>query len=481
MKLQTRRALLRNFLWLCLLAQLTPTSSFGQVSSRAVRSPTALDRYVQAPDPTYEYKLIDTARAEGRTDYLLEMTSQTWRKPTEVDRPLWKHWLRVTVPDGVTHSTALLYITGGSNANRRPNPDAALIDMATTTKSVVAELRMVPNQPLTFADDKRPRVEDEMIAYTWDKYLRTGDDTWPARLPMTKSAVRAMDTVTAFCGSREGGGISVERFVVAGASKRGWTTWTTAAVDSRVVAVVPLVIDLLNIEKSFEHHYRVYGFWAPAIKDYEELGIMDWTGTKQYRALMNIVEPYSYRDRLTMPKLMINATGDQFFLPDSSQFYFDDLKGEKYLRYVPNADHSLKNSDARESMLAFYDAVLRGVRRPEFSWQFERDGGIRVKTVDRPTEVKLWQATNPERRDFRLEKIGPAFKSTTLADRNGVYEARIAKPAKGWTAFFVELTFPSGGKHPFKFTTGVRVLPDKLPFKAYRPNRKNLPRPPRAS
>src|SRR5439155_1099241 len=82
------------------------------------------------------------------------------------------------------------------------------------------------------------------------------------RLPMTKSVVRAMDTVTAFCRSAAGGGIDVDRFVIGGASKRGWTAWTAAAVDQRVVAVAPVVIDLLNVEKSFEHHYRAYGFWA---------------------------------------------------------------------------------------------------------------------------------------------------------------------------------------------------------------------------
>ena len=108
-----------------------------------------------------------------------------------------------------------------------------LANIAVATHSVVAELRMVPNQPLTFSDDGKPRVEDEMIAYTWDKFLRTGDESWPARLPMTKAAVRAMDTVTAYAAGLPAK-VKVDRFVVSGASKRGWTTWTTAAVDDRV-------------------------------------------------------------------------------------------------------------------------------------------------------------------------------------------------------------------------------------------------------
>ena len=43
--------------------------------------------------------------------------------------------------------------------------------------------------------------------------------------------------------------------------------------------------------------------------------------------------------------------------------------------------------------------------------------------------------------------------------------ARVPKPAKGWTAFFVEMTFPAGGKYPLKFTTEVQVIPDVLPYR----------------
>ena len=317
---------------------------------------TAIDRYVAMPDPNYRYELIDTIPGEACTGYVLEMTSQQWRRAAEIDRPFWTHWLTIIEPREVKTRTGVLVISGGSNRSKAPgriNPLAALL--AAITGSVVSELRMVPNQPLTFAGETRQRTEDAIIAYSWDKFLTTGDDTWPLRLPMTKSAVRAMDTITTFCGSPQGGSLTVDRFVIAGASKRGWTAWTTAAVDKRVAAVVPVVIDLLNIEPSFDHHYRAYGNWAPALHEYEEMGIMERAHTPQFHALMQIEDPYSYRDRVTMPKFIVNSTGDEFSLPDSSQFYFDGLMGEKYLRYVPNTDHSLRDNaiDTGESALAF--------------------------------------------------------------------------------------------------------------------------------
>jgi len=430
----------------------------------AASKETALDRYVHAPDSSYKWELVSTIPGDGYKAYVLDLTSQTWKPPVEPDRTVWKHWLTIVVPTKVEYTTGFLYITGGNNKSSAPDKaDQMIIDLATTTNSVVAQLNMVPNQPLNFPDAKQKDLtEDAFIAYTWDKFLRTGNDIWPARLPMTKSAVRAMDAVTEFMKSDAGGKLPVTTFMVAGGSKRGWTTWTTAAVDKRVVAIAPMVIDLLNNEKSFEHHYMAYGFYSPAVKDYENLDIMP-----QMKALMKIVEPYEYRDRLTMPKYIINASGDQYFLPDSSRFYFDDLKGEKYLRYVENTDHSLKNSDAREGLIAFYDAFLKKQARPKFFWKFEDDGSIKVTTVTKPTEVKLWQATNPEKRDFRLMAIGPAYKSTVLTERkDGIYVGNVPKPEKGYTAYFIELTYANGTKYAMKFSTAVRVNPDTLPFPA---------------
>jgi PhoPQ-activated pathogenicity-related protein len=429
---------------------------------------TALDRYVHAVDTNYSFRVANTIKGDGYTTYMIDMISQSWLTTNEVDRPLWQHWITLVKPDQVTSSTAMLMIGGGANRTNVPTKaDMNLVLLASTTKTVVAELRNVPNQPLIFAGEKKGRTEDSLIAYTWDKFLRTGDEKWPARLPMTKAAVRAMDTVTAFCASEEGGKVKVDKFFVAGASKRGWTTWTTAAVDNRVIAIAPIVIDLLNIRPSFHHHFEVYGFYAPAVRDYTQAGIMDWDGTPEYSALMKIEEPYEYRQRLTLPKFLINASGDQFFVPDSAQFYFKDLPGVKYLRYVPNADHSLRNSDALMSLLAYYSSVVTGAKLPQFAWTLEADGSIQVKAQDKPSSVKLWQASNPEARDFRLETIHQAWKSMDIQGDDGVYVAKVPKPEKGWTAFFAELTYESG----LKFTTQVRVVPEAAPFKYQQPTR----------
>jgi len=97
--------------------------------------------------------------------------------------------------------------------------------------------------------------------------------------------------------------------------------------------------------------------------------------------------------------------------------------------------------------------------------RIEPDRLIVVKTETRPIAAALWQAINPNARDFRLEAIGPAYRRSTLEENGeGIFAVRAPEPARGWAAYFVELTFPSGGSFPFTFTTGVRVTPDTLPF-----------------
>ena len=101
------------------------------------------------------------------------MISQKWRSEKDVDHPLWHHWLTIIVPDKVNKTTGFLYLTGGSiDAAPPEQPDALVVSIATTTNTIAAELRGIPNEPLLFTGENKPRTEDGAIVYTWDKFMR---------------------------------------------------------------------------------------------------------------------------------------------------------------------------------------------------------------------------------------------------------------------------------------------------------------------
>lgn len=432
--------------------------------------------YLSEADPAYHYELEKTIADENYTAYIIRMVSQNWLTKEIVDETEWWHWLTIVVPDSIDHSTGLLWIGGGEK--RDPVPDSVnpiVLNAALQTNSITADLHNIPFQPITFLNDERldARVEDEIIAYAWRKFLEGGakdeDAEWLPRFPMTAAAMRAMDTVTDFI-QKEQNRI-VDQFVVSGASKRGWTTWTTGIFDDRVIAIAPVVIDLLNLKPSFRHHWRAYGEWSPAIEEYEDENIMQWQYSEEYDRMLELIDPYSYPDSLDMPKYIINAASDEFFLPDSWQFYWDDLPSPKYLRYVPNAGHSLEETDAPQSLIAFYNYTINNMQIPDFSWQADTTGFQLSFDPDHlPDQLLLWNAHNPEGRDFRLYVIDRIWLARNIdIPEDGNLFVEIESPEEGFTAWFVEATYNADSDIPFKQTTGVVVTPDRHPFEPFIP------------
>ncbi|MCY3841185.1 MAG: PhoPQ-activated protein PqaA family protein, partial [Gammaproteobacteria bacterium] len=274
-----------------LIAGLAVSTTAAELSPR-----TALDDYIDRDDDSHAWQIAATQEVEGTRIVVVDMVSQHWLTDAEVDRTEWRHWLRLSIPPEVSTDVGFLYITGGQNTDTVPEVlDPGMIAIANATGSVVAELGMVPNQPLVFDGDGVPRGEDDLIAYNWAQSL-TGDG--PSRLAldaMTKSAVRAMDTVTAVMARPEWGERRIERFVVSGGSKRGWTTWLVGAVDDRVAAIVPIVFDALNSEASMRHHFAAYGYFSQTVGDYVRHGILPRLGEPAVNKLMRTVDPYRYR------------------------------------------------------------------------------------------------------------------------------------------------------------------------------------------
>ncbi|WP_339922187.1 PhoPQ-activated pathogenicity-related family protein [uncultured Cyclobacterium sp.] len=445
-----------------------------QAEETKVRGFDLLKAYVEKDQDVYNYELAFESKGDGYSYYVLKVISQNWLTEKEVTETTWWHWVSFVVPDELKHNTSLLVISGGSKNTTVPEkPDDMILQAALATGSTAIKVHNIPFQPVQFVGDTLGlRTEDGLIAYGWREFMENGakdeDAIWLARFPMTKAVVSAMDAVVDY--SKTNLDLSLEKYVVAGASKRGWTTWTTAAVDDRVIGMIPIVIDMLNLTPSFKHHWQTYGFWSPAVNDYSHEGIFDWMDSKEFNRLVEIVEPYQFLEEYkNIPKLLINGSGDQFFLPDSWRYYWNDLPGESHLAYIPNAGHGLRDSDAAQILLGFYSYIINNVKRPSYSWEV-KDDAIQIKTDinNPPVAVKLWSATNETTRDFRIDVLGPQWKATNIPfEADGEYTIPIKAPSKGWSGHYVELTY--AGEAPLKFTTGIKVLPDTYAHEQYVP------------
>jgi PhoPQ-activated pathogenicity-related protein len=194
---------------------------------------------------------------------------------------------------------------------------------------------------------------------------------------------------------------------------------------------------------------------------------MEWMGSKEFNRMLTIVEPYNYVDQLSLPKFLINATGDEFFATDSWQFYWNELKGEKHLQYIPNTSHGLKNTEGEydlKSLTAFYKATISNADIPKYDWHVSNDS-IYLQIDHDNYIVKQWEAINEKTRDFRVDTIDRVWVSKQLQPSNdGSYAVKITQPETGYKAGLLEITFNPDSDIPYIFTTGTVVSPNTFPF-----------------
>ena len=420
----------------------------------AITNSNILAEYVARKDPDFGWFERSAGRI-GRTHYVeLSLVSQEWRGIT------WKHQLYVVKPStlnpAATH--AMLVIAGRSWKDEYDLPSTKIplsksapvyAELAERLGTPIAILLQVPFQPLF--DNL---TEDWLIAYTFDEYLKTGDSDWPLLLPMVKSCVRAMDAVQGYTKTKWG--MNLETFTVTGASKRGWTTWLTGAVDPRATAIAPMVIDVLNMAPQMKHARATWGSFSEKVEPYTKRGLLNRLDTEGGRRLLAIVDPYSYRHKLTQPKLIINGTNDDYWVTDATNLYWDDLPGEKHLLYVPNNDHGLKDyGRVIGSVLALHQHQSGGRPLPKFTWEFSDNDGatsLTAMTEPRADEMRVWSTTSPTA-DLR-EAI---WRSENLRVADAPVTHRVT-PGKMYQAFFIEAEFQDGRPMPLYLSTNLRII-----------------------
>ena len=437
-------------------------STFSNAWGEApVAAPTsALVDYVRKPDASYAWKLRrEGDLGTGRYAELI-LTSQRWHDIT------WRHQLFIYKPAKLRHLDRGLLLVGGGRwrdellnpptaDEKLPNEAGLLAGMADKLETVVAVVLQVPNQPIL-----GDLYEDAAISYSFEQFIKTGESDWPLLLPMVKSAVRAMDAVGAF--SQEHWQVKPVKFTLTGASKRGWTTWLTSAVDERVTALAPMVIDMLNMPEHIRLQMTSWGKFSEQIHDYTQRGLHLALMTPAGGRLLDAVDPFRYRERLVQPKLVLLGTNDRYWPLDSANLYFNDLPADKYLLYVPNNGHGLRDMlRVVGGIAALHRHGAGDLTLPKLTWDYRdmADGGeanpgveLTIRSDQKPASVQVWSSKSATR-DFR-EAVWTA---QPVKEEDGRYVYRLPMPEAGMAALIGEALYDDAVM-PYYLSTAVRII-----------------------
>ena len=454
-----------------------------------------LDDYVFTHDDNYKWSLVRSWKGtwlrKGYIGYHLNLTSQAWLSdadfsPNSPTKSVWNHILLILVPDEISYKqNATLFITGGDSNLENPEDledTKVSLTVALSTNIVTGVLFQIPNAQIIFSSDptQQGRSEDAITTYTWDHYLKeTSTPEWLIYFPMVKASLRAMDTMTEFAAKQlQEKGLQLDYYTAWGASKRGWTTWLVGAVDpNRVVAIVPIVLDAINFVKFSHHQYMSYNGWATALHDYLDFHIMQRLDTPEMKSLCEQIDPYQFRERLTMPKLIINAGGDEFQMPNDANNWWSDMPENKHMLMVPNAEHSLITGlqEALPAVSSWLSTILENKPLPKFEWKIDNETGAITATLDNNgvvDQVNGWSAvscginanTTDNRRDWRTLTLDspctcgvvkPGSQNClnlkalwmktplqeTMVDGKRTYSFHRDPPNTRWVAYFIEVRY----------------------------------------
>ncbi len=473
---------------------------------------TPLTDYVKAPDPAYTYAQHSKTPGMGYTLHVLDMTSQSWHS-NDTKPGSWRHWVTIVAPERVTSDKAMLVFTEGFSTPERPMTEvpAIFLAMALTTKSLVVIMEGFPRDPVSFTDGTALTPDSEWSEFaveTFSRFLSTGDATWPIVCPLVKAAVRAMDTVQDYAQKELKLEAPISTFLLTG-DANGWGVWLTEVVDSRVGAIAPVGFDLLNVSAQIEHQVGFRGELSSFLNQFSLRGLMPELDTEEGERLLHIIDPYQYRAQLAIPKLvLLPGAENPYTTIDAASLYQKDLTGDTYFFAAPNLTLSRSNAflaqqgtlveiprgygrtettrqDFRDTLQVFYHRFLVDKPMPQFRWKVEPDGSFEVLTDDRPVEARLWLAKS-DTREFSFdpeedaEAAVPAEATAAVPqepasaeevpDRpswqvevlnyktEGFYSGKVLLSEKKYTAFYVELVYPSILGVNFSLTTPTTVL-----------------------
>ena len=401
-----------------------------------------LENYINKNLFKTTWKILSSTSTKDIKSIDVLLTSQLWQGIT------WQHYIEIFIPIKNKSNLATILITTKKGMSQWHLPNDA-VKLAKETGSTIIVLYNIPNQPLF--DEL---IEDELIAYSFTQYLETGYNDWPLLFPMSKATIKAMDAVQEIV--HKTAKIKIERFILTGASKRGWLTWLVAASDDRVVGIIPLVFDNLRFAPQMNHQLKNWGKISEQLSDYTDYGLINLINTEQGQKLISMIDPYFYLSKYqNVQKLLVHGTNDRYWVIDAAKFYWNDLPGTKNILYLPNKGHRLaRDKKIFQLMKTFLKRNIANYKLPQINWEFKETNStltLNLTSLEKPHKIKIWYAKS-NIRDFRNAK----WRSKKFVLRQSEFTYSFNKPKKQYLALFAEIIYKTKSEN-FSLSTTIKV------------------------
>lgn len=414
-----------------------------------------------------EIHYLDSKKYPGVTQYDFLLYSVNW--PDRHSQ--WQHRLSIFMPDKSLHKEALLFINGGINQpireDERDPYESPIVPYfnayyARKLHAPIITFFDVPNQYIRL-NDNIDRKEDDLIANAWRQFITEPNQwLWPPHLPMAKATSIAMDAIEKAAKPLKFK--APKGYVLSGVSKRGWASWLTMLADQRVVGIIPAVNEILDVQNTIQFIKKSITYWPPAFHDYLRAGIHHYLDHEKFLQLLNICDPYRYKDspqyqkRFNLPKYIIRTSGDDFFTPDC-QNNIDILEQSTHIRVLPNQGHRLNGKTYAIAAMEYFAFFLKRKPLPKLTEHLIDDQLSHVSINQDAKKVILWQAHNPNARDFRYSN-NIRYEAINLSQNYAdIGPCLITLPnlpeKKGFYARFLEVRFNN-----LTLTTKVHISPD---------------------
>jgi PhoPQ-activated pathogenicity-related protein len=176
------------------------------------------------------------------------------------------------------------------------------------------------------------------------------------------------------------------------------------------------------------------------------------------KQLVGIVDPYSYRNRLLQPKIVILGTNDRYWPLDALNLYWNGLEGQKHVLYIPNNGHGLKDLPRMVGAIhALQQQAIAGKTLPKLAWEHKLAGdkwSLQVASDVKPAAMRVWLSKSATK-DFRDSPWESMELDAAGDGKSATFERGL--PPTGYAAMFAEAEFKDLDV-PYFFSTQVKIV-----------------------